>query len=145
LEARTLRDEVETSPWQERLLAWISTLFSCFAALLTAMGLYGALDYAVKSRTREIGTRVAIGADPVRVARLLSADTVLLVIAGTVAGVIAYAASAPWIRQVLYGVTPFSPGTMISAVLFVAVNCFSRYCPCDMARFPHASRISPPA
>ena len=120
IEVSTLRAEVETSLWQERLLAWLSTIFSAFAALLAGIGLYGALDFTVKSRTREIGVLVALGADPFRVARLLSGETLLLVMAGVASGIAMYAVSARWIRQVLYGVAPGDPVALGSALLFIA-------------------------
>jgi predicted permease len=121
VEVRTLREEVETSLWQERLLAGLSTLFGGFAALLAGIGLYGALDFAVKSRTREIGVRVALGATPLRVVRLLSVQTVLLVAAGIGCGIVLYAASTRWISHVLYGVAPSDNPVAIGwALLFVA-------------------------
>jgi predicted permease len=61
IEVLTLREEVEASLWQERLLAVLSSIFGAIAALLASISLYGALDYAVKSRTREIGVRLAVG------------------------------------------------------------------------------------
>ena len=64
IEVRTLRQEVDTSLWQERLLAGLSTIFGCFAALLAGIGLYGALDFSVKAKTREIGVRAALGPVP---------------------------------------------------------------------------------
>ena len=75
IEVKTLREEVETSLWQERLVAGLSTIFGGLAALLAGIGIYGALDFAVKSRTREIGVRVALGADPWRVGRLIFGKT----------------------------------------------------------------------
>ncbi len=93
IEVSTLRDEVDASLWQERLLAWLSSTFSCFAALLAGLGLYGALDFAVRGRTREIGVRVALGAGPLRVAQLLSRETALLVVAGAATGIAFYLAS----------------------------------------------------
>ncbi|MGH9627442.1 MAG: FtsX-like permease family protein, partial [Bryobacteraceae bacterium] len=124
IEVRTLREEVETSLWQERLLAGLSSMFSAFAALLAAMGLYGALDYAVKTRTREIGVRVALGADPLRVVKVLAGETLLLVAAGAVSGIAIYALSARWIEQVLYGVAPSDSIAIASALLFVAAIAF---------------------
>jgi len=121
IEVRTLREEVEMSIWQESLLAALSTMFGGFAALLAGIGLYGALDYAVKARTREIGVRVALGADPLRVVRLLSGETLLLVTAGAAAGLAIYAVAARWLRQVLYGVAPSDPMAVGSALLFIAV------------------------
>lgn len=121
VEVRTLREEVETSLWQERLLAWLSALFGGFAAVLAGIGLYGALDFGVKARRREIGVRVALGASPLRVVRLLSRDTLLLVAAGSLTGVALYAAAARWIRQALYGVTSSDPMALGSAFLLLAI------------------------
>jgi ABC-type antimicrobial peptide transport system permease subunit len=121
VEVTTLREEVETSLWQERLLAWLSTIFSCFAALLAGIGLYGSLDFAVRIRTREIGIRAALGADALRLIRLLSVETLLLVGAGALVGIALYATSAPWIRLVLYGVAPYDPTALGLALLFVAI------------------------
>jgi predicted permease len=120
VEIHTMKEEVDMSLWQERLLARLSALFSGFAALLAAIGLYGALDFVVKSRTREIGVRVALGASPGRVAWMLSLETVLLVGAGVALGLTAYAASMRWIRQALYGVAPTDPKAIAMALLFVA-------------------------
>ena len=125
IEVRTLREEVETSLWQERLLAGLSTMFGFFAAMLAGIGLYGALDFAVKARIREIGVRAALGATPLRIVRLLSGEVLLVVVAGAAAGLAIYAASARWflqvsIRQVLYGVAPWDPVALGSALLFAA-------------------------
>jgi ABC-type antimicrobial peptide transport system permease subunit len=117
VEVKTLREEVETSLWQERLLAALSTIFGAIAALLASIGLYGALDYAVKSRTREIGVRVALGAEPARIVRLLSRETLLLIASRTMLGICGYALAAAWIRQVLYEVQPWDPLALGAALL----------------------------
>jgi ABC-type antimicrobial peptide transport system permease subunit len=87
--------------------------------LLAGLGLYGALDFAVRIRTREIGIRAALGADAFRVIRLLSVETLLLVVGGALGGIALYATSAPWIRQVLYGVALYDPAPLGFALLFV--------------------------
>ncbi len=121
IEVRTLREEVEASLWQERLLAWLSTIFGGIAALLASIGLYGALDYAVKSRTREIGLRVALGARPVRIASLLSGEVLLLTGSGVAVGLCAYAAAAVWIRRVLYDVRSWEPMVVVAVVVLVGL------------------------
>jgi predicted permease len=121
LEVRTLREEVEASLWQERLLAALSGAFGGIAALLASIGLYGALDYAVKSRTREIGLRMALGAQPARIVGLLSQETLLLVAGGAVLGLCAYAAAAVWIRRVLYDVRSWEPVAVASVLLLVGL------------------------
>ena len=121
IEVRTLREEVEASLWQERLLAWLSTIFGGIAALLASIGLYGALDYAVKSRTREIGLRMALGAQPARIASLLSGEVLLLTGSGVAVGLCAYAAAAVWIRRVLYDVRSWEPMVVVSVVVLVGL------------------------
>lgn len=118
LEVRTLRDEVEASLWQERLLAALATIFGAIATLLAGIGLYGALDYAVKSRTREIGVRMALGAQPSRIVGLLSRQILLLIVSGAALGLCAYAAAAVWMHRVLYDVRPWEP-SVVGSVLFV--------------------------
>jgi predicted permease len=121
IEVRTLRDEVEASLWQERLLAALAIIFGAIAALLASIGLYGALDYAVKSRAREIGVRMALGAQPYRIVGLLSGDVLLVVGCGIALGLGAYAAAAVWIRRVLYDVRPWEPVAVISVLLLIAL------------------------
>jgi predicted permease len=121
IEVRTLREEVEASLWQERLLAALSTIFGAIAALMASIGLYGALDYAVKSRTREIGVRMALGAQPRRIISLLSRETLLLIGSGVALGLCAYAAAAVWMRRVLYDVHPWEPIAVVSSMLLVGL------------------------
>lgn len=121
VEAVPLREDVEASLWQERLLAWFSSILGGFAALLAGLGLYGALDYAVRSRTREVGIRVALGANPTNVIRLLSRQTLLLIAAGSGIGIYCYFLASHWVQKVLYDVTPLEPWAMTAALFFVLI------------------------
>jgi len=120
-EVLTLREEVEASLWQEHLLALLSMIFGAIAALLASIGLYGALDYAVKSRTREIGVRMALGAQPARIVGLFSREALLLSAIGLALGLGAYAAVAVWIRQVLYELRPWEPVAIVTVVFLVGL------------------------
>ncbi|HZU24260.1 MAG TPA: ABC transporter permease [Bryobacteraceae bacterium] len=120
IEARTLREEVNMSLWQERLLAWLSSLFSSMAALLVGIGLYGALDLAIRARTREIGVRVALGAAPIRIARLLSGSMLTVLAVGAAAGIAAHFACIPWLRRLFEAVGPLDPGAPAFALLLIA-------------------------
>lgn len=123
IEVHTLREEVEASLWQESLLSSLSMMFGGIAVLVAGLGLYGALDYAVKSRTREIGVRVAVGAEPARIIRLLGREVLLLVSCGIILGLCVYAGAAIWIRRALYQVSvwdPFMIGTVLVAIGVVA-------------------------
>ena len=118
-EVRTLGEEVEASLWQERLLAWLSTMFGAVAALPASIALYGALDYGVKFRTREIGVRMALGAQPAKRIALLSREILLLIGSGTALGLCTYAAVAVWIRRVLYEARSCEPIARVSALSLV--------------------------
>ena len=76
---RTLEDQVDTSLSNERLLAWLSTIFGILAALLAAIGLYGVITYSVARRTREIGLRVALGAGRAQIQWLVMRETLVLI------------------------------------------------------------------
>jgi len=119
VEARTLRAEVEASLWQERLLAWLAAAFGAIAVLLAGIGLYGALAYAVESRTREIGVRMALGARPGQIAGLLARGAAWLVAGGTAAGLAVYGACASGIQRVLYGVTAWELQAVAAVILLV--------------------------
>jgi predicted permease len=121
IEVRTLREEVEASIWQERLLAVVSTIFGAIAALLASIGLYGALDYAVQSRRREIGVRMALGAQPAGIVRLLSRDMLVLIGSGALIGLCGYASAAVWIRRVLFGVRAWEPVAVVVVLSLVAL------------------------
>jgi ABC-type antimicrobial peptide transport system permease subunit len=110
---------VEASLWQEYLLASLSAIFGAMAALLASIGLYGALDFAVKSRTREIGVRMALGAQPVRIVGLFSRETCLVTAAGLTLGFCAYAVAAVWIRGVLYEIRPWDPLAVLAVGFLV--------------------------
>jgi ABC-type antimicrobial peptide transport system permease subunit len=116
-----LREEVEASLWQERILAALSAIFGGIATLLASIGLYGALDYAVKSRTREIGVRMALGAQPARIVGMLSGEVLIVIVSGVAAGLCAYGAAAAWIRHVLYDVRSWEPVAIVSVLLLVVL------------------------
>jgi hypothetical protein len=121
VETHTLRQEVDASLWQERLLAWLSTAFGAIAAFLAAIGLYGALDYAVKSRMREMGVRMALGASPGRIVELLSRTVLVTIAAGFAAGLGVYALAAASLRRVLFDVAPWDLVALTCATVLLAV------------------------
>jgi predicted lysophospholipase L1 biosynthesis ABC-type transport system permease subunit len=117
---RSMQDQVDRSASQERALAFLAIGFSGLALLLAAVGLYGVLAYSTEQRTREIGVRLALGAQRSSVIGLVLRE--MLVIAG-IAMVVALPATialARLFRSQLYGVTFADPRTLIYAVLFTA-------------------------
>jgi hypothetical protein len=108
--------------------------FSFVALVLSVVGLYGAITYAVTQRTREIGIRVALGASPGAVIGLVLGDGVRLALAGLVIGLAGAAATTRALTSLLYSVTPSDPATFIligGAVALIAL--FASYIPARRA------------
>jgi predicted permease len=117
IEVHTLEAEVEASLWQERLLAVLGVILAAMAALLASIGLYGTLDYAVRSRTREIGVRMAVGAQAGSIVALFSRRALWLVTGGIALGLCSYAMTAAWLSRVLYGVKAWDAAVIVCVVL----------------------------
>ncbi|HTX33700.1 MAG TPA: ADOP family duplicated permease [Bryobacteraceae bacterium] len=120
-EILTLDSEVETSLWQERLVAILSAFFGGAAALLAGIGLYGSLALSVEQRRREIGIRVAIGARLVHILRALCGPIAVAVGLGAAAGLTASAFLLRLTERLLYGVRPFDPLSLVLAMVFVCL------------------------
>jgi hypothetical protein len=120
-EIHTLEEEVDASLWQETLLAWLSSVFAVAAAALAGVGLYGMLAYAVTQRNREIGIRIALGAQASSIGRLISWQALWPVVTGVAVGMAGFAATARWIASLLYGVRAADPVTIFASVVFVAL------------------------
>ena len=118
---RPLADQIEASLTRERLMAQLAGFFGGLALLLAALGLYGVTAYAVSRRRTEVGIRLALGAPPSRVVRLMLARVWLLIAIGVVTGAgISYWSSA-FAADLLHGVTPRDSSTMAGAVLVLVV------------------------
>jgi ABC-type antimicrobial peptide transport system permease subunit len=92
-----------------RLSAFVVTLFSVAALSLSAVGLYGILAYSVGQRTREIGIRIALGAQGGNVVKLVTQRGLQIVGIGLASGVIVGLVTAHLIQGLLYGVSPIDP------------------------------------
>jgi predicted permease len=107
---------------RERLLATLAFFFSVVALLLAGIGLYGVLDYGVLQRRREIGIRMAIGAQAGDIVRRVTAEIFVMVLAGAAAGLALGIVSARYIAVLLYGVKPTDAGMLVlpSATILAA-------------------------
>ncbi|HEY2471309.1 MAG TPA: ABC transporter permease [Terracidiphilus sp.] len=117
----TMKDQIDQSILAERTMALLSTIFGLVAALLAGIGLYGILAYSTAQRTREIGIRMALGAQRGNVVGLILQET--LVLAGIAVGVtIPIALLATWaVRSQLYGVSIADPMTYAAGILAIAL------------------------
>ncbi len=105
-DVKTLATQIDESLTQERLVAWLCTAFGLLATLLAALGLYGVLAFSVAQRTREIGIRLALGAQAHDVFKLIIGQGMILVGIGVAIGVAVSLALVRFIASLLFGVTP---------------------------------------
>ncbi len=110
---RTQEDLVRAQTVRERLLAMLALFFAVVALLLAGIGLYGVLDYSVLERRREIGIRMAIGAQAGDIARRVTVEAFSMVAAGALAGFALGMASVPYLSTLLYQVRPTDPGMLV--------------------------------
>ena len=131
---KTLSTEIDESLVQERLVTWLTAAFGVLATLLTALGLYGVLTFSVARRTREIGIRVALGAQRRDVFRLIMIRGMILVGVGVAIGVATSFAFSRLISALLFGVTPNNAATLVGvSVGLIAVALLACYIPARRA------------
>jgi predicted permease len=118
---RTLDDQIEISLLTERLLATLSSVFGCLATLLAALGLYGVMAFMVARRTREIGIRMALGADSGSVVWMVMREVLALAAIGVAIGMGAAWAATRFIETQLFGIQPTDLLTMALAALGIGV------------------------
>jgi putative ABC transport system permease protein len=111
----TLNEWVDYALLQERLTAGLSTFAGLLTVVLACIGVYGLLAYAVTSRTRDIGVRLALGATRTEVVRMIVREGLAIAVPGVVVGVPCALAAARLVRSQLYGVGPNDPSTLMSA------------------------------
>jgi predicted permease len=136
---KTLNDQLDDSLVDERLVAALSSAFGALALLMAAIGLYGLMAYAVNRRTNEIGIRMALGAKPAKIARMVLRETLLLVGIGLAIGIPAAMIASRLITSELYGLKPSDPATIfLASLVTAAIAALAGYLP---AR--RASRVDP--
>jgi predicted permease len=130
LDFKVMRTRIRESLLQDQLMATLSGFFGFLAALLAAIGLYGVISYMVVQRTKEIGIRMAIGAERLDVLRLVLREAGLLTITGVVIGAGLALGAAQAAKSLLYGLKARDPLTLIAAVVVLsAVAAFASFWP----------------
>ena len=138
-EIRAMRDFVSADLAQPRFTMLLLGSFAAAALILAAIGLYGVIAFGVTQRTREIGVRVALGAQQRDILRLVMQRGMLLIGTGLAIGIAAALALGRVVAGLLYGVTPTDPATLLAVALFLAaVAMLATYLP---AR--RAARVDP--
>lgn len=136
---RTMAEHVDRSLYLDRLRARLISTLALLALAVGAVGIYGVVSYTVAQRTREIGIRLALGAEPSRIVALLVTGGARLAVAGIAIGTVLSVWLARGLAAQLYGVTPAEPIVIAgAALLLLAVAVLATYLP---AR--RATRIDP--
>ncbi len=115
LEFRLESDIVNDGYQRDRMTAVLATLFGALGLVLAAIGIYGVTSYATAQKTNEIGVRMALGARPRDVLRLIVGEALRLVMIGVALGALGAYGASRVIREMLFGVTPADPLTFTSA------------------------------
>lgn len=115
MEAKTMERHLAGSLLPHRLGAWVISAFGTLALLLASIGLFGVVSYAVSTRAREVGIRIALGANAEQVVRLMMGGGMRLVGIGAVIGLALSAAAARLLSGVLYGVNASDPIAFVVA------------------------------
>ena len=136
---QTMRDVVDRSIATPRLTGTLLASFAGLALLLAAVGIYGVLSYVVSQRRQEIGIRLAIGAAPSRVLRLVLRQGLLYAGLGAVVGLIGALAASRLLQSLLHGVEPIDPATFaVAPLLLVSVAVLASLLPAY-----RATRVDP--
>ena len=139
MDVRTQTELTAEALTQERIMARLSGFFGLLALLLASIGLYGTMAYSVTRKTHEIGIRLALGAEPLDVLRMVLGKGLRLTLTGGFIGILAALAATRLISTMMYGVTATDPATFAAVTVFlVAVALVACYVP---AR--RATRVDP--
>jgi ABC-type antimicrobial peptide transport system permease subunit len=139
IEVRPFSTQVEATIVQERMMATLAGAFGVLALILACVGLYGLLAYSVARRTREIGIRMALGAQRRQVVVQVLGRAARLVLIGVAMGAPAALAASRWIESMLFGLKRTDPVAIAAAVvLLTAAAQIAAYLP---AR--RAARVDP--
>jgi putative ABC transport system permease protein len=136
---RTMTKLRHDETWAFTFVAWAFGIVGAIALVLAAVGVYGVLAYAVSQRRYEIGVRIALGARPADVVRMVVSRGMWLCGGGVFAGLVGALAVSPVIGRALYQVSPADPVTLIGVSLFLCgVGVLASYVPARQA-----SRVDP--
>jgi putative ABC transport system permease protein len=120
----TMDDVIANSISREKFSAFLMGILAISALILASVGIYGVMSYLVTQRTHEIGLRMALGAHPVDILKMIVGRGMLLVLLGVGIGVVAALALTRVMVSLLYGVTASDPATIIGAAALLAAVAF---------------------
>ncbi len=124
-ELKTMPQQVKENVFLDRMISILASAFALLATLLAGIGLYGVLSYSVTQRTREIGVRMALGADAPRVRRLVMKQVGMMLIVGGGIGVAAALALGRAARSLLFELQGHDPTAVAAAVVLLGCVAFA--------------------
>jgi putative ABC transport system permease protein len=133
-DVRTMEEARKLGFWSQRLFGWMFAMFGIVALVLASVGVYGVIAYGVTQRTREIGVRVALGAQPADVVRLVVRNGAVLATAGIAIGLVGSFGLTRMIQSLLTDVSSTDPLSFVAVTVFLAgVALFASYVPARRA------------
>jgi len=131
---KTMPQQIRENVYLDRMISMLSSAFAALATLLAAVGLYGVLAYTVSRRTREIGVRMALGADASRVRYMVLRQVGMMTVVGAAIGLAVALALGKTAQSLLFGLAPHDPIVIVGAVLVLsAVSLAAGYLPARRA------------
>ena len=127
LRPQTMEEVIAGNTRDATLQTFLLGTFAILALILAAIGLYGVMSYLVGRRTREIGVRMALGAQQSSVLRLILIEGTKLTLIGILLGTIAAFGLTRWMSSLLYGVGPADPLAFTSATAVLALIALAAY------------------
>jgi putative ABC transport system permease protein len=139
VKVRTMEENMATTVAQPRFRTWLIGILAMLALVLAAVGVYGVMSYTVTQRTSEIGVRVALGAQPKDVFRIIVGEGLRLALFGVGVGLVAALVLTRLLQSFLFGISAYDPVTFIAvSLLLTLVAAAASYFP---AR--RATRVDP--
>jgi predicted permease len=120
-ELKTLQGQLDETLLSDRLIALLAAGFGMLATLLASVGLYGVMAFVVARRRKELGIRLALGAQPTQVIWMVMREVLILLTIGLAIGVPAALALGKYVSSQLYGIEPQDPGIAIVTMLLLAL------------------------
>jgi ABC-type antimicrobial peptide transport system permease subunit len=127
---RPVEADMQASIATQRFTTLIAAMFAGLALILAAVGTFGVMSHVVRSRTREMGVRMALGATRAAIVRLVLGEAARAVAVSALVGLVAAFALGPFIEALLYDVKPGDPSTLaVSALALTCVALLASYVP----------------
>jgi len=120
-DVQTMDERVQQTMWQQKLAGLVFAIFAGIAIVLAAVGIYGVMSYTVNQRTREFGIRMALGAEPRGIVRLVLTEGLVLTLKGIVCGALGALLIARLLRSSLFGVTATDPAIYFAILVGLTI------------------------